>query len=126
MTTLSLLISRWKWSIVPSTKFRLTAITQSRMADALTQEKINDALSNLPGWSFADDKISKDFEFKHFKEAMGFIVRVGFEAEAAGHHPELFNVYNKVTISLSTHDAGGKVTHKDLDLATAIEHFDWT
>ena len=96
------------------------------MSTPLTPNQINNALADLPGWSFADDKIGKGFQFAHFKEALSFIVRVGLEAEAAEHHPELFNVYNKVSINLNTHDAGGKVTQKDIDLAAAIEHFNWT
>jgi len=96
------------------------------MPDVLTADKIKDALKDLPGWSEEDGKITKTFEFEHFKEAMSFMVRVGFEAEAVGHHPEMFNVYNKVTIHLNTHDAGGKITDKDIKLAKAIEHFNWT
>jgi len=52
---------------------------------------------------------------------MAFIVLIGFEAESANHHPELYNVYSTVRIALNTHDAGGKVTQKDVDLARAIE-----
>lgn len=96
------------------------------MSQSLTHDAIQDSLSDLPGWSHADDKLSKTFKFGSFREAMGFIVRIGFEAEAAEHHPELFNVYSTVEISLSTHDADGKVTQKDVDLATAIERIDWT
>jgi len=91
------------------------------MPNTLSPEKLTTALNNLPGWSFANDKIGKEFKFADFRQALAFIVRVGLEAETANHHPELFNVYNKVTIHLNTHDAGGKVTQKDLDLATAIE-----
>ena len=91
------------------------------MPTALTPEQLTTALNNLPGWALNDDKIGKTFKFADFRQALGFIVRVGLEAETANHHPELFNVYNKVTIHLSTHDAGGKVTQKDLDLAKAIE-----
>ena len=74
---------------------------------------------------FADDKISKTYKFHSFREAMSFMVRIAFEAESANHHPELFNVYSTVKISLNTHDAGGKVTQKDVDLATAIERIAW-
>lgn len=95
------------------------------MAEALTQDKIDTALQSLPGWSFADDKISKTYKFHHYREAMSFIVRLSYEAETMNHHPELFNVYSTVTVSLNTHDAGGKVTQSDLDLATAIERFNW-
>ncbi len=96
------------------------------MADPLPTDKIQQALTELPGWSFEDDRITKTFKFNHFREAMSFMVRVGFEAEAIEHHPELFNVYNTVRIALNTHDAGAKVTQKDIDLAGVIEHFNWT
>lgn len=92
-----------------------------RIMEPLQKEKIEQALSDLNGWAHGDDKLSKKFEFNDFKEAMGFIVKVGFEAEAKGHHPNLYNVYNQVTISLQTHDAGNKVTNKDIELAKAIE-----
>ncbi|MCC5942674.1 MAG: 4a-hydroxytetrahydrobiopterin dehydratase [Balneolaceae bacterium] len=89
--------------------------------NALSSENIEKELANLTGWTFSDDKISKKYEFENFKDALSFMVRVGFEAEQQAHHPEWFNVYNKVEISLSTHDAGGKVTEKDIRLAKAIE-----
>lgn len=89
--------------------------------DALTSDQIEKALSDLDGWEFKDDKIHREFEFKDFKTALSFIVRVGFDAEDQGHHPELFNVYNTVQISLATHDADDKVTEKDVNLAKAID-----
>ena len=91
------------------------------MATPLIKSDIEQKLGSLSGWKFENDKISNKYEFKNFSEALGFIVRVGIEAEKQGHHPELFNVYNTVRISLSTHDAGDKVTQKDLDLAKAID-----
>ncbi|MEM1353689.1 MAG: 4a-hydroxytetrahydrobiopterin dehydratase [Planctomycetota bacterium] len=91
------------------------------MPTALPANQITAALQDLPGWAYADEKIGKAYQFNDFRQALAFIVRVGLEAETAGHHPELFNVYNRVTIHLNTHDAGGKVTQKDLDLAGAIE-----
>jgi 4a-hydroxytetrahydrobiopterin dehydratase len=89
--------------------------------DHLTSEELKSELSKLTGWESKGDKIKRDFEFNDFKTALSFIVRVGFDAEEQGHHPELFNVYNSVSISLSTHDAGGKVTEKDINLAKAID-----
>ncbi len=89
--------------------------------EALTESQIKEELVSLSGWSFKDDMIYKKFEFKDFKEALGFIVRVGVEAELLGHHPNLSNVYNRVTIALQTHDVGNKVTAKDFELATRIE-----
>lgn len=89
--------------------------------DALTQSQIESELKTLEGWYFEENKIKKDFEFKNFKESLAFIVRLGIEAETHVHHPEIKNVYNQVSLALSTHDAGGKVTQKDIDLANAID-----
>ncbi|MCG2588299.1 4a-hydroxytetrahydrobiopterin dehydratase [Rhodohalobacter sulfatireducens] len=89
--------------------------------DTLSKKQIEEELEQLDGWSFEDDTITKDFSFPDFKEAISFMVRVGFEAEALVHHPDWSNVYNSVSITLSTHDAGGKVTEKDIKLAKAIE-----
>lgn len=94
------------------------------MAKPLTEEEIKNALESLNDWTFKDDKLTKKFTFGNFKEAAGFIMRIAFEAEALQHHPELFNVYSTVNISLSTHDAGDKVTSKDIDLAKAIDSID--
>lgn len=91
------------------------------MAQPLTEDQITQELEQLEGWTFAGDSISKDFSFADFSEALGFIVRVGLEAEKQVHHPQLSNVYNSVSIELNTHDAGDKVTQKDIDLAKAIE-----
>lgn len=91
------------------------------MATPLSEDKINEALSDLDGWSHENDKIKKEFSFDNFRDAIAFINRIAFEAEEQVHHPELFNVYNSVSIALSTHDAGGKVTEKDLKLAKTIE-----
>ena len=94
------------------------------MAKPLTEQEIKHALESLNGWKFTDDKLFKQFKFGNFKEAAAFIMRLAFEAEALQHHPELFNVYSTVNISLSTHDAGDKVTSKDIDLAKAIDSID--
>jgi 4a-hydroxytetrahydrobiopterin dehydratase len=77
-------------------------------------------LTNLENWEFKDNGIEKDFKFKNFTQALGFIVQVGVLAEKMNHHPELFNVYSKVNIRLTTHDSGG-VTTKDFELAKQIE-----
>lgn len=77
-------------------------------------------LERLDEWYFNNDGIEKKFVFDNFVKAMGFIVQVGIVAEKQGHHPEIVNVYNKVNIRLTTHDADG-LTIKDFDLATAIE-----
>lgn len=91
------------------------------MSEPLSDEKISKELANLPGWEHEDDKLNKEFSFDNFRDALSFITRIGFEAEEQVHHPEIFNVYNTVKISLSTHDAGGKVTAKDIKLAKTIE-----
>ncbi|MFN3167669.1 MAG: 4a-hydroxytetrahydrobiopterin dehydratase [Phycisphaeraceae bacterium] len=95
------------------------------MTTALSAENIETAIGKLEGWAYAEGKLTKTYKFGSFREAMGFIVRVGFEAEAMNHHPELFNVYSTVKVSLSTHDAGDAVTQKDVDLAEAIERVSW-
>ena len=91
------------------------------MSDALTNDQINEALARLPGWTFAEDKLSREYLFSNFTEAMGYITEMAFACEKANHHPELFNVYSRVEIGLTTHDTGNKVTQKDLDLAAELE-----
>ncbi len=91
------------------------------MAEPLSDDQIAKELKNLPGWEHENDKLSKELNFDNFRDAMSFINRIAFEAEEQVHHPEIFNVYNTVNISLSTHDAGGKVTQKDIKLAKTIE-----
>ena len=74
-------------------------------------------------WITKDNKLVREFKFKDFTEAFAFITKVAFAAEKQNHHPELYNVYNKVTISLQTHDAGNLVTEKDHKLAETIDGF---
>ncbi len=95
------------------------------MAKPLPTPKITAALRNLPGWSFQGDALVKRFSFGTFREALSFMVRVGFEAEAMDHHPDWTNVYNRVAVRLNTHDAGGKVTAKDVELAKRIQAISW-
>ncbi|MEK7266269.1 MAG: 4a-hydroxytetrahydrobiopterin dehydratase [Pseudomonadota bacterium] len=78
-------------------------------------------LGALPGWALSSDQlsISRSFIFADFNQAFGFMTRVALAAEKADHHPEWFNVYNRVEIKLTTHDAGG-LTARDFDLAGAI------
>ncbi len=87
----------------------------------LSDDAVRDALSGLPGWAHRDNALAKTFTFDDFRAALAFIVRLGFEAEQRDHHPNLANVYNRVEIALTTHDAGNRVTPKDVDLAKAIE-----
>lgn len=93
--------------------------------DPLSTADIEKALDDLPGWTYEDDKIKKSYEFSDFRAAISFIVRISFYAEEMMHHPELENVYNTVSIALTTHDAGGKVTEMDLELASEIESIAW-
>ena len=95
------------------------------MAAALNEDDIHSALSTLEGWTFQGDAISRSFSFGSFREALSFLMRVGFEAEELNHHPEIFNVYSSVKLTLTTHDAGNKVTEKDLDLARRINKMCW-
>ncbi len=87
----------------------------------LTDAQVDKVLPELPGWAFNRHKLIKTFQFKTFRDALAFIVRLGFEAEGLDHHPEIKNVYNKVDLALNTHDAGGRVTEMDVELARRIE-----
>jgi len=88
------------------------------MAEKLTAAELNGALERLSGWSKTDgrDAIEKTFKFSDFNAAFGFMTEVAAKADAMDHHPEWFNVYATVEVTLATHDAGG-VT--DLDIALA-------
>ena len=92
------------------------------MAEKLTGSTRKSALAKLDGWSEVEgrDAISKKFAFKDFNEAFGFMARVALIAEKLDHHPEWFNVYNRVEVMLATHDAGG-VTERDVKLAEAMD-----
>jgi len=78
-------------------------------------------LAHEPMWKEEDNKLKRDFEFKNFNEAFGFMTRVALIAEKMDHHPWWSNVYNKVSIELNTHDAGNTVTDRDRKLAAAID-----
>ena len=88
----------------------------------LSETEIAAALAGLPGWAKAAGRsaIVKKFQFADFSEAWGFMSRVALLAESQNHHPEWFNVWNRVEITLSTHDAGG-LSARDVKLAEAIE-----
>jgi 4a-hydroxytetrahydrobiopterin dehydratase len=88
----------------------------------LTGSARSEALASLPGWSEAEgrDAIRKEFKFRNFSEAFGFMARVALAAEKMDHHPEWSNVYDRVDIVLSSHDIGG-VSERDIKLAAAIE-----
>lgn len=89
--------------------------------NTLNQEQISSNLSKFSGWSFENESIFKQFQFKDFMEALSFVNAVGLEAEKMDHHPDiLMFAWNKVKITISTHSAGG-VTEKDFSLAQKIE-----
>ena len=83
---------------------------------------IQKRLDRLPSWTLRDGKIRRELQFRDFVTAFGFMTKVALTAESMNHHPEWFNVYNRVTVDLNTHDAGG-VTELDFQLAEAIEAF---
>lgn len=86
----------------------------------LSNEELRPALAELEGWSLLGDAIHKTFTFPGFRGAIAFVNRLADRANAAGHHPDLEIHYNRVTVSLSTHDEGG-VTEKDVALAAEID-----
>lgn len=88
----------------------------------LTDTEIQTALGELHGWSLQGNKLHRQFKFANFNEAFGFMARLALVAETLGHHPEWSNVYNKVTINLTTHDAGG-ITELDIKFATQANSF---
>lgn len=90
------------------------------MPALLDDVAIDAALAALPGWTRDGDALVRDYRFKDFAEAFGFMARVALLAEKADHHPEWSNVYNKVSIRLTTHDASG-ITNRDTALAAAID-----
>ena len=92
------------------------------MADKLTASKRQYALEKLPNWKEINerDAITRTFNFTNFSAAFAFMMRVALRAEQMNHHPEWFNVYNRVEVTLATHDAGG-ITEKDIDLAIFMD-----
>lgn len=88
--------------------------------EKLSESDIETRLLRLQEWEYYDNAIHAEFEFENFKDCFSAMSRIAFECEALNHHPDWTNVYNNLSISLSTHDAGG-VTEKDFKLAQAIE-----
>jgi 4a-hydroxytetrahydrobiopterin dehydratase len=86
----------------------------------LDNQSLQDHLTSLPGWTFIGISIRKEFTAPSFHRAIAFVVQIGMLADAADHHPDLDIRYSRVTVTLSTHSAGG-VTGKDIALAAAIE-----
>ena len=86
----------------------------------LTDLEVNDQLNALPGWSVKDGKLRKTFQFDSFIDAFGFMTKIAITAEAMNHHPEWFNVYNKLEVTLATHDVDG-LSERDIKLAQFID-----
>lgn len=87
----------------------------------LSQEEITEKLSELPGWQFAEDKISKQFEFNDFMDALNFINQLAPFFEDNDHHPDIAIMYSKIRFDLQRFDVGGKVTDRDFLVAAEIE-----
>ncbi len=86
----------------------------------LTDSEISAALAGLAGWSVKDAKLHREYKFADFPHAFGFMATAAPAIEKMNHHPEWFNVYSKVVVDLTTHDAGG-ITQRDIDLAKLLE-----
>ena len=85
----------------------------------LSDEEVKKELLSLNGWSIKDGKLHKDFDFPSFSEAFAFMTRAAMEIEKMNHHPEWLNIYNKLSVKLVTHDAGG-ITQNDVKLAEIL------
>ena len=86
----------------------------------LNDEQVTEALAGLSGWELLDGKLHREFKFGDFVEAFGFMSRVALAAERLDHHPEWFNVYNRVVVDLRTHDCDG-ISDRDFKLAGRID-----
>ncbi len=85
----------------------------------LSETEITEDLKKLEGWAIKDNKLHKEFQFDSFNQAFGFMTRAAMEIEKMNHHPEWFNVYNRITVDLTTHDTGG-ITNNDINLARIL------
>lgn len=92
------------------------------LQEKMTDKEITAAIAQLPEWKVVNGKLNRAFKFKDFVEAFAFMTKVAIIAEKMDHHPELFNVYNRVVIDLTTHDVGG-ISSLDIDLAKKINSF---
>lgn len=90
------------------------------MAEKLDSSDVHKRVSQLEGWELVDGKLHREFKFGSFVEAFGFMASAALEAEKMNHHPEWFNVYSKVSVDLTTHDAGG-ITELDFELAAKMD-----
>ena len=91
--------------------------------DPLPTETLQHFKTNYPDWKDNNGKLEAHFKFKDFISAFSFLNGIALLSEKRNHHPEIYNVYNKVTLKLSTHDAGEQITDKDLELAEEISNF---
>jgi len=91
------------------------------MAQQLNKHELEVASKEFKSWELNENELRKTFTFKSFRDAITFITRISFDADEMDHHPEISNLYNKVSIRLTTHDAGNKVTEKDIRLAERIQ-----
>lgn len=107
--------------VVPSVAYPRSMPLPTASLKPLSTEELRQALLTLRGWRHEDDTLVRVYEHRTFRDAIAFIVRLSFEAEQLGHHPELFNVYSRVEVRLRTHDAGNRVTALDVALATALD-----
>lgn len=87
----------------------------------LSQQEIELEIGKIQGWKVANGKLNRTFEFENFVQAFGFMTQVAIQAEKMNHHPEWFNVYNKIEINLVTHDING-ISNYDIKLAETINH----
>ncbi|MEX1019088.1 MAG: 4a-hydroxytetrahydrobiopterin dehydratase [Litorilinea sp.] len=90
------------------------------MPQALSQAELDQSLQQLDGWEVKDGKLHTELEFDDFVHAFGFMTQAAMLAEKMDHHPEWFNVYNRVVIDLVTHDAGNAISARDIKLAKAL------
>lgn len=89
-------------------------------AQKLNEQDLNTRLQQLSGWAVKNEKLHREFKFADFAHAFGFMTTAAVLIEKMNHHPEWFNVYNRVSIDLTTHDAGG-ITQRDVDLARLLD-----
>lgn len=86
----------------------------------LNEQDLQSALQQLPGWTLHNAKLHREFKFPDFSHAIGFMTTAAVNIEKKNHHPEWCNVYNRVVVDLTTHDAGG-ITQNDIDLARLLD-----
>jgi 4a-hydroxytetrahydrobiopterin dehydratase len=99
----------------------IIAVVSQMKYKKLSENELDETVRAMNGWELKDGKLKKSFRFSNFVEAFGFMTRIALEAEKMDHHPDWSNVYNTVTIKLSTHDASG-ITDYDIKLAKIIDN----